>query len=326
MTTQPSIDLRNLCIIAHVDHGKTTLVDHIMLQSGVKAKHEEMVERVMDSDDQERERGITISAKNASFRLGKIKVNIVDTPGHADFGGEVERIMSMVDGGFLLVDAVEGPLPQTRFVLEKAIAQGLKIGVVVNKVDRQEIQGSGLIDETTNKIFDLFVALGASDEQCDFPIVYACARKGWCTKDASEIPALVAGEKKGSLEPLFDIIRSFPAPRVSDNGGFSMLVSSLSYSEFLGPLAIGKVTSGSLAQGDRLERAGVNEKGEPLRQSFNVTKILGFDGLSQVDLGKLELGDIGLVAAAMDLRLEILSVFLEVRPISASTWNNPQFG
>jgi len=172
-----SNNLRNICIIAHVDHGKTTLVDFLLKQAGTFQAHESTAERMMDSDSQERERGITISAKNASFRLGDVKINVVDTPGHADFGGEVERIMDMVDGAILLVDAVEGPLPQTRFVLQKAIDKKLKIVLCINKVDRPEAVGTTMVPECVNKAFDLFVELGASDEQCDFPIIYACARK-----------------------------------------------------------------------------------------------------------------------------------------------------
>ena len=198
--------VRNICTIAHVDHGKTTLVDGLFQQSGTFASHKAVEERVMDSQDLEKERGITISAKNAAFMLDDTKINIVDTPGHADFGGEVERIMGMVDGAILLVDAAEGPLPQTRFVLQKAIEKGLGIIVCINKVDRPEVLGSELIAQTENKLFDLFIELGASDSQCEFPIVYACARDGWCTRNADEIGDLISGEKKGDLSDLFKLI------------------------------------------------------------------------------------------------------------------------
>src|SRR6476659_7543755 len=192
--------IRNICIIAHVDHGKTTLVDFLLRQAGTFKLYQHLEERVMDSMDLERERGITILAKNTSVRVGDTKINIVDTPGHADFGGEVERIMGMVDGALLLVDAAEGPLPQTRFVLQKALRQGLRVILVINKVDRPDAR----IDEVVNQAFDLFVELGATDEQANFPIVYACARAGWCTLDGAEVPALISGEKTATLKPLFD--------------------------------------------------------------------------------------------------------------------------
>src|ERR1700741_4998441 len=186
---EASNNLRNICIIAHVDHGKTTLVDFLLRQAGTFSKHQILEERVMDSMDLERERGITILAKNTSVRVGDTKINIVDTPGHADFGGEVGGIRGMGDGGLLLVDAAEGPLPQTRFVLQKALSQGLKVILVINKVDRPDAR----IDEVVNHAFDLFVELGASDEQANFPIVYACARQGWCTTDRAEVDAMISG-------------------------------------------------------------------------------------------------------------------------------------
>ena len=181
--------IRNVCIIAHVDHGKTTLVDFLLKQAGSFKSHQHVSERVMDSGDLERERGITILAKNTSVRVGDTKINIVDTPGHADFGGEVERIMGMVDGALLLVDAAEGPLPQTRFVLQKALRQGLKVILVINKVDRPDAR----TQEVVNQAFDLFVELGADDTQADFPIVYACARQGWCTTDFDAVPSYLDG-------------------------------------------------------------------------------------------------------------------------------------
>src|SRR5262249_32996206 len=184
-------NLRNICIIAHVDHGKTTLVDFLLRQAGTFQSHQAVGERVMDSMDLERERGITILAKNTSVRVGSTKINIVDTPGHAGFGGEGERIMGMVGGAILLVDAAEGALPQTRFVLQKALAQSLKVILVVNKVDRPECKGGQRIHEVIDQVFDLFVELGASDEQADFPIVYACGRAGWCTLRFDQIPALI---------------------------------------------------------------------------------------------------------------------------------------
>src|SRR5688572_13330471 len=199
---QQSLNLRNICIIAHVDHGKTTLVDFLLRQAGTFQQHQKLDDRVMDSMDLERERGITILAKNTSVHVGNTKINIVDTPGHADFGGEVERIMGMVDGALLLVDAAEGPLPQTRFVLQKTLRQGLKVILVINKVDRPDAR----IEEVINHAFDLFIDLGASEDQADFPIYYACARQRWCTLDFAQVPGLLSGETKGTLQPLFDEI------------------------------------------------------------------------------------------------------------------------
>src|SRR4051812_40160386 len=235
-----SSELRNICIIAHVDHGKTTLVDFLLRQAGTFKQHQLVEERVMDSMDLEKERGITILAKNTSVRVGDTKINIVDTPGHADFGGEVERIMGMVDGALLLVDAAEGPLPQTRFVLQKALAQGLKIILVVNKVDRPDAR----TEEVVNHAFDLFVDLGASESQADFPIIYACARQGWATSDYDQIPALLKDSSSGTLKPLFDsILKAVPAPKIAEKQSFQMLVSNLSYSDYVGRLAIGRIVS-----------------------------------------------------------------------------------
>lgn len=288
--------VRNICTIAHVDHGKTTLVDGLFQQSGTFATHKEAEERVMDSGDLEKERGITISAKNAAFRLGETKVNIVDTPGHADFGGEVERIMNMVDGAILLVDAAEGPLPQTRFVLQKAIEKNLSIMVCINKVDRPEVRGSELIANTENKLFDLFIELGASDEQCDFPIVYACARDGWCTKDQSEIEDLIDGKKSGNLKDLFDLILEVPPPKPADFDDPFMMVSHITYSEFVGALALGRVFGGEINQNQTLYRHGVDDNGQPMTEKFVITKLFAFDGTDQVAVEKLMPGDIGLIA------------------------------
>ena len=292
------ISIRNVCIIAHVDHGKTTLVDHLFRQSNTFAAHKTAEERVMDSGDLERERGITISAKNAAFTLDDVKVNIVDTPGHADFGGEVERIIGMVDSAILLVDAAEGPLPQTRFVLEKAIRHNLNIMVCINKVDRPEVQGSDLISECENKIFDLFVELEASDAQCEFPIVYACARDGWCTKNESDIPALISGEKKGDMSDLFHLILDAPAPKKAEHDDPCMMVSSLSYSDFVGSMALGRVFSGVFKKGQSIARHGVDRSGEALKENMQITKIFSFKGLKQQETDELAEGDIGLIAGS----------------------------
>lgn len=290
------MNLRNVCIIAHVDHGKTTLVDFLLKQSGTFASHKEVDERVMDSMDLERERGITILAKNTAIKVGDHKVNIIDTPGHADFGGEVERIMSMADGAILLVDAAEGPLPQTRFVLEKAIQQNLKIILVINKVDRNEVQGTNRIHEVVDETFDLFVELGASEEQTDFPIVYACGRDGWCTTDYEELEGLLQGKTQGNLKPIFDLIlETVPHPRIEE-GEFKMLVSNLDFSDFVGQLAVGRILSGKISKNERIVCQSVTEAGAPITKSFNVSKLFTFSGLSKVEVDSLEAGDIGLIA------------------------------
>jgi len=288
-----SKNLRNICIIAHVDHGKTTLVDFLLRQAGTFQTHQAMSDRVMDSMDLERERGITILSKNTSVRVGDTKINIVDTPGHADFGGEVERIMGMVDGALLLVDAAEGPLPQTRFVLQKALKQGLKVILVINKVDRSDAR----VEEVVNQAFDLFIDLGASEKQADFPIVYACARQGWCTLNFEEVPQMLSGEKKGSLQPLFDeIIRDIPGPLISETPGFTTLISNLSYSDYVGRLAIGRVVSGSVKKNQRLIRRGIDEQGNPVNENFTVSQLYTYEGLKQVEVNEVLAGDIGVIA------------------------------
>jgi len=298
-----SKNIRNICIIAHVDHGKTTLVDFLLKQAGTFKSHEVTNERMMDSDSQERERGITISAKNASFMLGDIKVNVVDTPGHADFGGEVERIMDMVDGAILLVDAVEGPLPQTRFVLQKAIEKKLKIVLCINKVDRPEAVGSTMVAECVDNAFDLFVELGASDEQCDFPIIYACARQGWCTNDANLIPAFLEGGGERNLKPLFDEILAIPEPKGDDNADLQMLVSNIAYSDYLGNLALGRIRNGTVRKGQEIVRHGVNENGDATKQKFPVFRLLSYEGMKQVEVDELKAGDIGLIAGSEILEI-----------------------
>ncbi len=295
---QDSSKIRNICIIAHVDHGKTTLVDFLLKQAGTFKQHQAVAERVMDSMDLERERGITIMAKNTSVRVGDTKINIVDTPGHADFGGEVERIMGMVDGALLLVDAAEGPLPQTRFVLRKALSQGLKVILVINKVDRPDAR----IDEVVNQAFDLFIELGATDAQANFPIVYACARQGWCTLERGDVDAFVSGEKKGTLQPLFDeILRDIPAPKVAESRegqDFQILVSNLSYSDYVGRLAIGRVMAGSVKKGQRVIRRGVDAAGAAVNESFNVSQLYTYEGLRQTEVELLSAGDIGVIAGS----------------------------
>ena len=285
-----SRNIRNICIIAHVDHGKTTLVDFLLKQAGTFKSHEVTSERMMDSDSQERERGITISAKNASFMLGDVKVNVVDTPGHADFGGEVERIMDMVDGAILLVDAVEGPLPQTRFVLQKAIEKKLKIVLCINKVDRPEAVGSTMVAECV-------------DKQCDFPIIYACARQGWCTNDADAIPTFLEGGGQRNLKPLFDEILAMPEPKGDEKADLQMLVSNIAYSDYLGNLALGRITTGSVRKGQDILRHGVDENGKSTIQKFPVFRLLSYEGMKQVEVDELIAGDIGLIAGSEILEI-----------------------
>ncbi len=286
--------LRNISIIAHVDHGKTTLVDHLLRQAGTFQAHQKMDDRVMDSGDLERERGITILAKNTSVRVGDTKINIVDTPGHADFGGEVERIMGMVDGAILLVDAAEGPLPQTRFVLRKALGQGKRVILCINKVDRSDAR----IDEVVNATFDLFIDLEANEKQIDFPIIYACARQGWCTANRNDVDALLKGDKKGDLMPLFKaVIDTIPAPVVADGSEFQMLISNLSYSDYVGRLAIGRVMAGSVKRNQRVTRRGIDPVTRaPKNEQFNATRLYTYEGLKMAEVEELFAGDIGVIA------------------------------
>lgn len=294
-----SQNIRNICIIAHVDHGKTTLVDHLLRQAGTFKSHEDVEERAMDSMDLERERGITIKAKNASINYMGTKINIVDTPGHADFGGEVERILGMVDGALLLVDAAEGPLPQTRFVLQKALAQNLKIILVINKVDRPECSDGRRTKEVVNQVFDLFIELGASEEQCEFPIIYACARAGWCTADFDKVPKLIEGSEKSDLKPLFDLVlKTVPKPKVNEGVDFQMLVSNLSYSDYVGRLGIGRVLGGRVVRNQRIVRKALGKE-----TSFNVSRISTFSGMKEIELEALEAGDVGLIAGSEEIEI-----------------------
>jgi len=297
-------NLRNICIIAHVDHGKTTLVDHLLRQSGTFQKHQAIEERVMDSMDLEKERGITILAKNTSIRHKDAKINIVDTPGHADFGGEVERIMGMVDGAILLVDAAEGPLPQTRFVLQKALKQGLKIILVINKVDRPECEDGVRMGQVINETFDLFIDLGATEEQADFPIVYACAREGWCTLNADEIDDLKSKKKTSTLEPLMDLfLKIVPPPRIEAGADFRMLVSNLSYSEYVGRLAVGRIFSGEVKKNQKFFRHYLDQNKKPATQMFTITQTYTYEGLQQVETDSLVAGDIGVIAGSEFLEI-----------------------
>ena len=270
--------LRNLAIIAHVDHGKTTLVDRLLQQSGSFRENQRVAERAMDSNDLERERGITILAKVTSILWRDTRINIVDTPGHADFGGEVERILHMVDGALVLVDAAEGPLPQTKFVVSKALKMGLKPIVVINKVDRADARPT----EVVNEVFDLFAALDASEEQLDFPILYGSAKEGWMTASAE-------GPKDAGMTPLFDLVlRHVPAPKVEE-GPFRMLGTILEANPYLGRIVTGRIISGSISPNQPVK---VLDHDGKLIEQGRVSKVLAFRGLERVGLEEAEAGDI----------------------------------
>ncbi len=273
--------LRNIAIIAHVDHGKTTLVDAMLRQAGIYHANQQVAERVMDSSDIERERGITIFSKNASVRYGETKINIVDTPGHADFGGEVERILRMVDGVILLVDAAEGPMPQTRFVLGKSLELGLKPIVVVNKVDRPDAR----IGEVVDEVLDLFIALGADDSQIDYPVLFGSGRAGFMDTKP--------GGASKNLEPLFQaIIQHIPAPAVSDSGPLQILVSSLDHSEFVGRQGVGRIERGTIRRGDQAVRIAVDGK----QTKHRINRLEVFEGLGRSEVEVAAAGEIVVVA------------------------------
>jgi len=274
--------LRNIAIIAHVDHGKTTLVDSMLFQSGTLRANQRVDERAMDSGDLERERGITILSKCTSVEWGGTRINIVDTPGHADFGGEVERILGMVDGVVLLVDAAEGPMPQTKFVVAKALGLGLRPIVVVNKVDRPDARASEVLDE----VFDLFDALGASDEQLDFPTLFASARDGWASDDPDQ-----TGD---DLAPLFEtVLAHVPAPEADATAPFKLLVAIQESDPYLGRILTGRIHTGSVAEGDRL--VALSREGETGEEA-RVMKLLAFRGLKRVPVEQAEAGDIVAIA------------------------------
>jgi len=276
------MQLRNIAIIAHVDHGKTTLVDNLLKQSGTFRVNQHVAERAMDSNDLERERGITILAKCTSLTWNDYRINIVDTPGHADFGGEVERILSMVDGVVILVDAAEGPLPQTKFVLGKALKLGLRPIVVINKIDRQDARP----EEVLNEIFDLFVAMDASDEQLDFPILYASGRNGWAVNEL--------GEPQENLIPMFEkIVMHVPAPSQKAEGPFSMLVTTLEYDSYLGRILTGRVETGTIKINTPIRV--LNQSGEQVEQG-RIAKLLSFRGLERIAVDEAQAGDIIAIA------------------------------
>ena len=283
-----NVNLRNIAIIAHVDHGKTTLVDAMLKQSGTFRENQEVKERVMDSNDLERERGITIFSKNASFYWRKTKINIVDTPGHADFGGEVERILRMVNGVLLIVDAFEGPMPQTRFVLRKAMELNLVPIVVINKIDRPNARPA----EVLNEIYDLFIEMGASDDQIDFPVIYTSARSG--------VSGFSVEDLEDDLEPLFStILEHIPAPSVEYNAPLQLLVTNLNYDNYVGKIVIGLINRGKIEEGEIVSLIKRDKK----KILYKVLKLYLFEGLKRKEVNKAESGEIVAIAGISDANI-----------------------
>ena len=284
------VPARNIAIIAHVDHGKTTLVDQLFRQSGLFRDNQAVAERLMDSMDLERERGITISAKNGGFDYRGVRVNIIDTPGHADFGGQVERVLKMADGALLLVDAQEGPMPQTYFVLEKALALHLPVIVVVNKIDKPAARP----DHVVNEVFDLFVRLNAPDELLDFPICYASAKQGFAIREL--------GDAQETMSPLLDIIlERIPATTGDEQGPLQLLVSTIDYSPYLGRLGVGKITSGSVRPN---QEVAVSLRDGTLKRS-RVSKVYMFESNEKVPVERAAVGDIVAIAAGDEITVGV---------------------
>ena len=303
-------NLRNIAIIAHVDHGKTTLIDSIMKQSGMFRENQDIDERIMDSGDLEKERGITILANPTSIQWKDTRINIIDTPGHADFGGEVERVLSMTDGVILLTDAAEGPMPQTKFVLSKALAQGLKPIVIVNKIDRPDGRPDAVIDE----VFDLFVSLDATDEQLDFPILYAAGRDGWCVKDLND--------PKENLHALLDLILDHvEPPKVESNKPFAMLSTLLDSDPYLGRCLVGRVEQGTAKVNDNVK--AINLSGEQV-ESGRLTKLFKFEGTERVAVDEVQTGDIICIAGLAEASVADTICNLDVtEPISSTPIDPP---
>ena len=301
--------IRNIAIIAHVDHGKTTLVDAMLQQSGTYRDNQEVVERVMDSMDLERERGITIMAKNTSVRYGDHKINIVDTPGHADFGGEVERVLKMVDGIVLLVDSAEGCLPQTRFVLRKALELKLPCIALVNKIDRQDARP----EEVVNEIYDLFIDLGANDEQIEFPILYSISRDGIAKKDLAD--------ESDSLNPLFEqVIETIPAPRAIRDDSLQLLVANIDYNPFVGRLAIGRIFSGEIAKNQEV----IVAKRDGSTQKTRVKELFVFEGLERTTVDSAGVGEIVALAGFDDINIgETITLVENPRPLPVIAVDEP---
>ncbi|MDC1054001.1 translational GTPase TypA [Alphaproteobacteria bacterium] len=304
-------NIRNIAIIAHVDHGKTTLIDNILKQSGSFRENQAVDERLMDSGDLEKERGITILAKPTSIIWKNTKINIIDTPGHSDFGAEVERVLGMCDGVILLTDAAEGPMPQTKFVLGKALKQGLKPIVVINKIDRSDSRGSEVVDE----VFDLFVALEASDEQLDFPILYASGRDGWCAKELED--------PRENLHPLLDIVLDYVSPpKVELDKPFAMLVTLLDYDQFLGRCLVGRVEQGSADVNASVHAINLDNK---VIEKGRMTKLFRFENNNKVPMDKVHAGDIICIAGLKEASVSdtisdpSVSIPLESTPIDPPT-------
>jgi GTP-binding protein len=301
--------LRNIAIIAHVDHGKTTLVDQLLRQSGTLDARKDLQERVMDSNDLERERGITILAKNTAITWGDYRINIVDTPGHADFGGEVERVLAMVDCVLLLVDAVDGPMPQTRFVTQKAFKHGLRPIVVINKIDRDEARPGWVLDQT----FDLFDRLGATDEQLDFPVIYASALRGFAGTESTV--------REGDMQPLFKtIVEHCPPPDVDVDGPLQLQVTLLDYSSYVGAIGIGRIKRGTIKRG--MTVTVVSREGK--QRSEKITQILGFHGLTRVEVESAGAGDIVAFAGISEPKVsDTLCDPASVEPLPSLTVDEP---
>ncbi|MBK8316761.1 MAG: translational GTPase TypA [Acidobacteria bacterium] len=294
-------NIRNVAIIAHVDHGKTTLVDAMLRQSGTFRSNERLVERVMDSMDLERERGITIMAKNTAVSYGATKINILDTPGHSDFGGEVERVLKLADGVVLLVDASEGPLPQTRYVLSKALEQKLPVIVVINKIDRQDARP----DEVVNEVYDLFIDLDAGDDQIDFPILYAISRDGIAKRNLED--------ESLDLQPLFDqILKTIPPPRADESAPLQVLVANIDYNEYVGRLAIGRIFNGMVKAGDVVAVCKVEGKIDKTK----ITQLYTFEGLKQIPIEVADAGDIIAIAGIEGINIgDTIASAIEPKPL-----------
>ena len=302
-------NLRNIAIIAHVDHGKTTLIDSIMKQSGMFRENQQVDERIMDSGDLEKERGITILAKPTSVRWRDMRINIIDTPGHADFGGEVERVLHMADGVILLTDAAEGPMPQTKFVLGKALALGLRPMVIINKVDKPD----GRPEEVVDEVFDLFVALDADDAQLDFPILYASGRDGWCVKELADA--------RTSLDPLLETItQHVPPPQAPVDAPFAMLATLLDSDQFLGRCLTGRVMQGRISVNDSVRALNLDSK---VVESGRLTKLLRFEGTERVPTDEVSAGDIVCIAGLSKASVSDTIASPEVREPLASTPIDP---
>jgi GTP-binding protein len=303
--------IRNIAIIAHVDHGKTTLVDHLIKQAGTFRENQAVEERLMDSMDLEKERGITIAAKNASFVYNDIKINIVDTPGHSDFGGEVERVLNMVDGAILLCDASEGPLPQTRFVLKKALEQNIKVMVVINKIDRSDAR----IQDVHNELFDLFIDLEANEEQCDFHTIYAIAREGMATLD----PAV----NTGNLKVLYDaIVNLVPPPKIEENAPLQLMVSNIGYNDYVGRLAIGRMRAGSVKVGDDVLCIQENAQ-----KKVKVSALFQYHVNSQVPVTEVGAGDMAIIAGIEDFTIgDTITSATDPRPLPRIKVDEPTVG